>query len=434
MRRFLSLSILTLTILVVGSGVASAQTGQLRGTVKLVGKDGNAAPVAGAEVDVYRTDISGEFHTKSDKKGEWVFAGLPFVGTYVVAISAPGAQPNSKSGVKAGREIPVDVILAPGDGRKLSRDEAVAVSAGGGTTNGGGGERDKAKAAEMAKQNAEIAAANEKIGNVNQVVSDAFKNGNAALMAKKYDEAIAQYDTGLAADPEHPGATSLLTNKSAALRARAVDKYNLAIQSKDDAAKTAGLESAKADFKAAAEAANRAVELLNKQPAATDPEAQKQAVANKYFALSSRAEAMRLFVTKVDPTQADAGATAFQEYMAVEPDAAKKAKAQLDLAQMLFDAGAADKAVVEFKKILDAQPDNVDALYGMGIAEISQGYGANDKAKIQEGVNYLQQYVDKAPDTHRYKAEAKATLAELKNTEKVVPEKTTTKPGTRKRP
>jgi len=179
MRRFLSLSILTIAVLAVSSGVASAQTGQLRGTVKLVGKDGSAAPVAGAQVDVYRTDISGEFHTKSDKKGEWVFAGLPFVGTYIVAISAPGAQPSAKSGVKAGREIPVDIVLAPGDGRKLTRDEAVAVSAGG-TTNGGGGgggsEADKAKAAEMAKKNAEITEGNKKIKNSNQVVSDAFKN------------------------------------------------------------------------------------------------------------------------------------------------------------------------------------------------------------------------------------------------------------------
>jgi tetratricopeptide (TPR) repeat protein len=432
MRRILSLSILTLTILAVSSGVALAQTGQLRGSVKLVGKDGNATPVAGAQVDVYRTDITGEYHTKSDKKGEWVFAGLPFVGVYTVAVSAPGGQPNAKSGVKAGREVPVDVVLAPGDGRKLSRDEAIAVSAGGGTTNGGGGsESDKAKAAEMAKKNAEIAAENEKIGNVNQVVSDAFKNGNTALMAKKYDEAIALYDTGLNADPEHPGAPSLLTNKSAALRSRAVDKYNTAIQSKDDAAKTSGLESAKADFKAAAEAANRAVELLNKQPAAgPDPEAQKQAAANKYFALNARAEAMRLFVTKVDATQADAAATAFQEYMAAETDPAKKSKAQYDLAQMLLDSGSADKAIVEFQKILAEKPDDPDANLGIGLAMFSTG----DKAKYQDAANYLQKFVDKAPDTHKFKNDAKAVLAELKSTENVTPEKTTTKPGTRKRP
>jgi tetratricopeptide (TPR) repeat protein len=430
MSRFLSLSILTLAILAVSSGVALAQTGPLRGSVKLAGKDGNATPVAGAEVDVYRTDISGEYHTKSDKKGEWVFAGLPFVGTYTVAISAPGAQPNSRGGVKAGREIPVDIVLAPGDGRKLTRDEAVAGSAAGSTTNGGGtSEADKAKAAELAKKNAEVTAENEKIKNANEVVAEAFKNGNAALMAKKYDEAIAQYDTGLNADPEHPGALSLLTNKSAALRSRAVEKYNAAIQSKDDAARTAGLESAKADFKGAAEAANRAVELISKQPAATDPEVQKQATTNKYFALYARAEAMRLFVSKVDPTQADAAATAFQEYMVVETDPMKKSKAQVDLAQMLLDSGSADKAIVEFQKILAEKPDDPDANLGIGLALFSTG----DKAKYQEAANYLQKFVDKAPDTHKFKNDAKAILAEMKSTENVTPEKTT-KPGTRKRP
>jgi tetratricopeptide (TPR) repeat protein len=325
------------------------------------------------------------------------------------------------------------MVLNPGDGRKLTRDEAVAVSAGGSTNNGGGSsESDKAKAAEIAKQNAQIAAENEKIGNVNQIVSEAFKNGNTALMAKKYDEAITLYDTGLNADPEHPGAPSLLTNKSAALRSRAVDKYNTAIQSKDDAAKASGLESAKADFKAAAEAANRAVELLNKQPAAVapDPEAQKQAAANKYFALSARAEAMRLFVTKVDASQADAGATAFQEYIAAETDPVKKSKAQYDLAQMLLDAGSADKAIVEFQKILTEKPDDPDANLGIGLALFSTG----DKAKFQDAANYLQKFVDKAPDTHKFKNDAKAVLAELKSTENVTPEKTTTKPGTRKRP
>src|SRR5439155_6002132 len=138
----------------------------------------------------------------------------------------------------------------------------------------------------------------------------------------------------------------------------------------DDAAKTAGLESAKADFKGAAEAANRAVELLNKQPAATDPEAQKQAVANKYFALNSRAEAMRLFVTKVDATQADAAATAFQEYMAGETDREKKSKAQFDLAQMLLDSGSPDKAIVDSQKIGAEKTDEPTAKLGVGLTKI----------------------------------------------------------------
>jgi tetratricopeptide (TPR) repeat protein len=441
-RSYVLNSIVAIAVLLCAAAIASAQTGQLRGSVKLVGADGNAAPVANAVIDVWRTDIAGDYHTKTDKKGEWIFAGLPYVGFYTVSVSAPGASPLAREKVRAGREVPVDFVLSPGDGKKLTREEALTAAAGGGgggaATSSGGGDSaaDKAKAAEIAKKNEEIMNANKKIENANQVIGDAFKAGNAALMAKppNYDEAIRQYDTGLAADPEHPGAPSLLTNKSGALRSRGVEKYNAAIQNKEAAARDAGLELAKADFKAAAETATQAVELLKKQPAATDAEEQKQQTTNKYFALFSRAEAMRFFVTKVDQTKTDEAVTAYQDYMAVETDAAKKAKAQLDMAQMLLDAGAADKSMVEFKKILDAQPDNVDALYGMGVSEISVGYGANDKAKLQEGVNYLQQFVDKAPDTHRYKSEAKATLTELKNTESVVPEKTTTKPGTRKRP
>jgi len=428
-RACLFTSIVATAVLVFSAIAAVAQTGQLRGSVKLAGADGQAAPVAGAIIDVYRTDIGGEFHTKTDKKGEWVFAGLPYVGTYIVAVSAPGAQPNAKSGVKAGREIPIDVVLLPGNGKRLTLEEAKAATAAGSSGTGGSsaGETtaDKAKREELIAKNKEIEEKNKKAESINQVVGDAFKAGNTALSAKNYDEAIKQYDIGLAADAEQG---SLLTNKSVALRARAVDRFNAAIQSKDEAAKTSGLASAKADFKAAADIANKAAEMVKNEPAKTDPAEQKQQAINKYFALAARAEAMRLFVSKVDSSQAEAGIAAFQDYMAVETDPAKKSKAQLDLANMLLDAGAADKAYAEFKKIVAANPDDPDANLGAGLALFSSG----DKAKFQEAANYLQHFVDKAPDTHKFKNDAKAVLAELKSTENVVPEKTT--PARRKRP
>ena len=235
-----------------------------------------------------------------------------------------------------------------------------------------------------------------------------------------------QYDIGLAADPEQ---AALLTNKSAALKARGVEKYNAAIQSKDDAARTAGIDAAKADFKNAAETSDKAFELIKKEPAGTDPNDQKRHDANKYAALSVRAEAYRLYVSKGDASQADAGIAAFQDYIAVETDAAKKSKAQLDLAQMLLDAGAGDKAFAEYQKILAETPDDPDANLGAGLALYSTG----DKAKYQEAANYFQHFVDKAPDTHKFKNDAKAILAEMKNTENVVPEKTT-RPGRGRRP
>ena len=76
----------------------------------------------------------------------------------------------------------------------------------------------------------------------------------------------------------------------------------------------------------------------------------------------ARAEAMRLFVTKVDQSKADEGVTAYQEYIAVETDPVKKAKAEHDLAQMLFDANVFDRALAEYQKILEANPDDLDAV------------------------------------------------------------------------
>lgn len=429
MRRFHLFTLISAVIILVVSAIgASAQSGQLRGHVLFKQADGTTVKAAGAQVDVYRTDMPGNWTLKADKNGEFVHAGLPFVGTYIVSASMPNAAPRVQRNVKVGRDVDYEVVLSPGDGHRLTLDEINKMGSGtgssGGSGSGGGGESaaEKAKREEAMKKYAEEKT---KVENINKVVGDAFKDGNAALTAKNYDEAIKQYNTGLAADPEQ---AALLTNKAVALRMRGVDKYNAAIQSKDDAAKTAGLDAAKEDFKAAAEAGTKAVELAKKQPVATDPNELKQQTLNKYFALSARAEAMRLFVTKADPTQADAALTAFEEYIAAETDPAKKSKAQLDAAQMLLDSGSGDKAYAEFRKILAAQPDDPDANLGAGLALFSTG----DKAKYQDAANYLQRFVDKAPETHKFKADAKAILAELKSTENVVPERTTR--PTRKRP
>ncbi|HLR06026.1 MAG TPA: tetratricopeptide repeat protein [Pyrinomonadaceae bacterium] len=429
-RSYFITSIAAVAVLLCGAAAVSAQTGQLRGHVLLKQADGTTIKAAGAQVDVFRTDLPGSFPTKTDKSGVFVYAGLPFVGRYIIAASMPNAAPNFIAGVRVGQDIDYEVVLSPGDGRRLTEAEAKALvkpGGGGSTPTGGGGA--KITPEEEAKRKAEnerIAKENEKNVNINKVVGEAFKAGNAALTAKNYDEALKQYDTGLAADPEQP---SLLTNKTLALKARGVDRYNAAILTKDEAAKTSGLELAKADFKAAADAANKAADIIKKMPAATDPEEQKQQTVNKYATMSARAEAMRLFVTKADGTQVDAGAAAFQDYIAVETDAAKKSRAQLDMAQMLLDAGAGDKAFAEFQKILAEKPDDPDANLGAGLALFSTG----DKAKYQEAANYLQRFVDKAPDTHKFKNDAKAVLAELKSTENVVPEKTNAPPR-RKRP
>lgn len=404
--------------------LVSAQNGQLRGQVTLKQADGTVIPAADAVVDVFRSDLPGDFVLKTNKKGEFVHAGLPLQGTFIVAVSMPGAQPYYLPGVRVGRED-VKIELAIGSGSRLTRDDIKAIVArGSGSASPTGGEssEDKAKRAEIIKKNAEIEAANKRAESSNAIIDRTFKAGNVALRAKNYDLAITQYDEGLTADPEHPGAPALLTNKSLALNSRAVDRYNGAIRGADDAAKSAGLEAAKKDWREASEAGSKAVAMLKAMPAPADAAGAAAAQKNLYFALLAKADAMRLFVPKVDTSKADEGVAAYHEYIAVETDPVKKAKAQNDLAQMLFDSNVFDKALSEYQKILEANPDDLNALLRSGQALFNIGAINNgDKAKYQEAANYLAQFVAKAPDTDPFKADAKAILETLKDQANVKP-------------
>lgn len=435
---------LAVAILVASASMTTfAQVGELRGKVMMQQADGQKVPLADAQIDVFRTDMAAKYDVKTNKKGEFVFAGIPFIGTYTVAASHPTASPNFVPGVRAGQGIEVEIVVTPGDGKRLTLEEIKR--AGGGSSNpaasGGESAADKAKREELMKKNAEIEASNKKITEANEVIGRTFKAGNEALQAagvaskaknseeaiQKYTAALASYDEGLAADAEQP---AILTNKAVALKGRGVERFNSTITSKtlDEAGKSAGLQGAKDDFKAAAETATKAVTLIKAQPAPTEPSDVQRYNANKYAAMVTAAEAMRLYVSKADGTQADAGVAAFKDYIAVETDPAKKAKAQIDMAQMLLDAGAADKALTEFKAILATTPDSPEANLGAGLAV----YATGDKAKFQEAANYLQRFVEVAPDSNPMKDDAKLILAALKEGENVTPEKTSRPP--RKRP
>ena len=400
---------------------ASAQSAQLRGHVNMRQADGTVVPAAGAVVDVYRVDIAtGKISTKTDKKGDFIYAALPYVGDYIVAFSMAGAQSSYLHGVNVKSEKVYEMELTPGDGKPLTlADIKTAMTATPTTASGGAKEtaESKAKREELIKKNKELAESNARNTNINEVVNRTFKAANEALQAKNFDEVIKQDQEGLAADPDQG---LLYLQMAEALRRRGADRFNAALKL-PDADKAAGFDAAKQDFRQSAENAQKAVQLTQKEEARTDPTEVTAQNMRRLSALSTRTESMRLFVTKVDSTQAEAGLTAYNEYIAAEPDPAKKQKAHMNAAQMLLEAGAADKAIAEYQKVLAASPDDPDANLGLGLAL----YATGDKTKYQEAANYLQHFVEKAPDTHKDKEMIKAVLAELKNTENVVPEKTT---------
>ncbi len=280
------------------------------------------------------------------------------------------------------------------------------------------------------KECTDAMAKNTSIKNANEVVNRTLKEGGAALDKKDYDTAVAKFDEGYNAAPDYWGsATVMLRNKAIALRARGVDKFNAAVKNPDKAARPAGIADAGKDFQGSVDSLQKAVDVFGKSTAPADAAQAKSFNDGKSIAIADRAESYRLLV-KADSSKAADGVKAYEDYLAIETDPAKKSKAQFTAADLALEAGNSDLAVTEFQKILSAEPTNSKAMYKLGIALIAQGSGETpDKAKVQEGVNYLQKFADSAPDADPDKEYAKATIEAMKAENNVTPVKGAAKTG-----
>jgi tetratricopeptide (TPR) repeat protein len=428
-------SLFAFFLIAVMSPVAFAQTAPVRGLVEMTGADGKKVPVVGALVEVFRTDIKAKLpSSKTDKKGVFVFAGLPLGATFTLSVSGAGISPITYPNVKAGRED-IAISASAGDGKKFTEDE-VRGGAGGGAVNSGGEgltAEQKKKQAEDAKKLAEAINKNNKIEDNNKLINRVLKEGNDALNLKNYEMAIAKYDEGISADATHPGAPVLLTNKSIAYRTRGVDRFNVAIK-----AGGTGLEEAKQDFSSSAMSAKAAVDLLKTQTPPTEASELTNFNSYKYSAQTAYAEGMRLVATKVDQSQVGEMTVAYQDYFKMEVDPLKKSKAQLVFAQALMDAQDFEKAAAEFERVLIDNPNDVNALSGAGLCLVNLGYLSNDKTKFQNGANYLARYIELAPDSDpvasRYKADAKGLLETLKKEQNVTAQKPAKATPVKKKP
>ena len=423
--KYLSLVITALLF----SSAAIAQNAPVRGEVRVKKQDGTEAPVAGASVEAYRIDVDkGKMPgAKTNKRGEFTFVGFPLGQRYVLAVSGPGISPMIQPDVKAGMENIV-IIVSEGDGRHLTEEEVrAAAKSSTSTTASGGGESAEAKKQreELEKKNAEIMAKNKKAEDSNKAVNAALKAGATAFDAKDYDTAITEFDKGIEADPDFAGsAPPLLNYKGVALQKRAMAAYNGAA---DATARTAVAPKVKADIDSAVVSFNRGLEVLKTDgpTSGVDParlaQSKTQLLGNL---LETHGVGARL---APDPTR-DAGAAAvLEQYIVAEPDGAKRTPTVLAFANNMNSAGELKTATAAFRKVLEVDPNNLDALAGIGLALYSEGSltAPPNKEILQEGLNFMQKFVDTAPDTHKLKESTKAIIEELKNEQKLAPQKTT---------
>lgn len=427
------ISLLFAVVLCFGSVAVFAQNAPVTGKVELKKADGTVVPVEGATVEAFRTDIkSAGPADKTDKKGQFSFAGLQLGATFVLSVSASGASPTYLPNIRPGNGSEnLTITLSEGDGRKLTADEVRAALAKAPTPGASGTltkEQREALLKEQAdyeKKKAEVESKNTKIQQENAVIEASLKAGNEAFGAKNWDVAVAKYNEGIAASPDFAGsAPVLLNNKGAALRERAVVKYNTNVKSTDATVKIEAFKAVKADFAEAADAYNRSWTILKAaQPGdISDPKIKDAQLA---AAATGAKDTFRLMALteQVDDTKLDIAKALIPEYIAIETDAAKKEAAKLILADVYRVAGNADGAIAEYRKVLETTPDNLDAMAGLGLSLVNAGYINDNKAQLQEGANVLQKFASAAPDTHKYKDDAVGLIETLKTEQKIAPQK-----------
>ena len=432
--------LLAFALFLIGGAAASAQTAPVRGQVVLKKADGTTQPVPDAAVEIYRTDVKGKLPaSKTDKKGYFNFAGLPVGANFALSISAPGIKPEIFPNIKAGMEG-VIVNVTEGDGKKYTEEEVRQALSAPPSSNSSASAKpaemtaDQKKAQEeYQKQVAAVTEKNKKIAASTEIIKKAVEEGSKAFSEKNYDLAIAKFDEGINADPEYAGsAPVLLNNKGAALRNRAVITYNDNVKAADVSAKVAAMTKVKQDLANAVESYSKSFTILKAAPAGVvDPKAIE---TNKIEALRGAKETLRLMAQteQVDTTKTDSAKTLISEYVVIETDQAKKVEAQRVLGDIFRVAGDSDNAIAEYKKVLEIEPNDPDALAGLGLSLVNLGYINSDKTKFQEGTNYLQRYIDTASAGHRYLDDAKGLIETLKKEQNVAPQKSSKAPAKKK--
>lgn len=403
---------------------SSAQTSPISGNVVIKKADGTSAPIEGVTVDAFRTDIkaSGPSAT-TDKRGNFSFAGLQPGAVYVLSFSGPGAAPTYYPNVKAGQDN-LKVQMEVGDGRKLTPDEVRQVVAQ--AQNGGAPtEEDKKAAAEREAEIKKINEKNAKITEENKIIEASLKEGNDAFTAKNWDLAVDKYTAGINANPTFAGsAPVLMNNRGAALRERAVKTYNESVKASDVSVKVAGYGKVKADLSEAADGYHKAWMIMKNAPATEGGDANAKA-AQMANSVRGAADTFRLMAQteQVDETKIAVAKEMIPEYQTIETDVAKKEASKLILGDLYRVTGDADNAIIEYRKVVETSPDNLDGLAGLGLSLVNAGYISGNKEQLQEGANFLQKYASAAPDNHKYKNDALGLIESLKADQKITPQK-----------
>jgi tetratricopeptide (TPR) repeat protein len=295
------------------AGAAWAQIAAIEGDVK--GPDGQM--VKGAVILIERQDMKGTYKgAKTDKKGHYIYNGLPFPGTYTVSVTVDGQKRDETAGVKTQLGDPVNVSFDLKQSAEQQKSTQAAVASGSATPEQERGMSKEQKEAleKQSKENAAIMAKN-------KALNDAFNAGKDALTAKNYDAAVDAFQKGVEMDPNQN-----------VIWANLADAYVGQAAAKTGADQQAPLDKA-------LEAYSKAIALKPDNPA----------YHNNYALTLAKAK-------KIDEAQNELN-------KAAQLDPPQAGRYYYNLGAVFVNNGQAAAAEVEFKKSIEANPDYADAQF-----------------------------------------------------------------------
>ncbi len=325
---------------------AWAQVGRLQGTA--VGEDGE--PIKGAVIQIERTDQKGSYKVKTNKKGQYLHAGLPW-GTYDVALTIDGKSLESVSGVsvRGGEGAPVNFDL-----KALKERQAALNSQNGAlpTEDAVSGMSDKEREAyeEALKKRQE---ALEK----NAALNTAFNNGMTALKAEDYETAVTALKEAAA-----------LSDTQDVIWGNLGEAQSKLALTKTGEERTAIMAEAAASYA-------KAMELNPTQAGYPN----------------------NLGLALIQAGQRDEGMAMLEKAAASDP--ANAGKYYFNVGAILTNSGDVDGAIDAFRKATQAQPDYAAAHYQLGMSLVGKATFTPDGAMkpVDGTLEAFQRYLELQP-------------------------------------
>jgi tetratricopeptide (TPR) repeat protein len=304
--------------LLAGSGFA--QTSAIEGTVK----DEKGQPLKDAIVKIERQDIKGNYKTKTNKKGHYLYVGLP-LGVYNVTVEVNGQARDTANNVKTGLGDPrvIDFDLQARQEQQQALQKAAET---GQLTEEQARDMSPEQRAAMEKQMKERAAQLSK----NKELNAAFNEGMEAIKTKQYDVAITAFEKASTLDPNQH-----------VIWAQLADAHSALAQTKVGAEQDAALA--------------KALDAFSKAIALKPDEA----TYHNNFALAL------VRAKKVDEAQAELN-------KAAQLDPAAAGRYYYNLGAVLTNIGQLEPAGEAFKKAIEADPNYADAHFQYGVYLISK--------------------------------------------------------------